>query len=170
MQLRDLFDEMPVNPGAVIPLEIEQLLRSDLDVKEDWQQAEQLLLRARSALPGQLEVLVALYKLYAYSNRFDESLQIIDEVLLSAASTAGFDPDWRKLDSGSAAWRPASGAIRKYLYSLKATGFVSLRRGDIDKAHQVLMKLQELDPQDQVGGSVVLEMANSLLEALEDEA
>lgn len=166
MQLRDLFDELPVSDAAVIPLELQQLLRADLNVKEDWQQAEQLLLKARKALPRQTEILIALYKLYAYSNRFAESLQIIQEVLQRCAEAAGFDPDWRVLDADSAKWNPAVGSVRHYLYSLKATGFVSLRSGDVDVAFAVLSKLSELDPQDQVGGSVVLEMAESLRESL----
>lgn len=148
-----------------MPLALEQLLRQDLDVKDDWQQAEQLLQRARQALPGRLEILVALYKLYAYSNRFDEALEVIDEVLNTAATKMGFNPDWRYLHSDSASWQPATGAVRLYLYSLKASGFVRLRRGDVRVAFDVLSKLLELDPHDQVGGSVVYEMADRLRES-----
>lgn len=164
MQLRDLFDEVPGGENGVIPMALQQLLREDLNVEQDWQQAERLLLKARQDLPQQLEILVALYKLYAYSNRFEESLAVIDEVLHRAATSGGFDADWRRLDAGSAAWNPAMGRVRYYLYSLKATGFVCLRSGAVEKAHAVLTKLLELDPQDQVGGSVVYEMAQSLLE------
>lgn len=164
MQLRDLFDELPINETAVVPMALQQLLREDLNVTEDWQQAEQLLIRARQALPQQLEVQIALYKLYAYSNRFDEALAVIENVLVAAATAVGFAPDWRDLDATSACWYPARGKVRQYLYSLKATGFVCLRSGAIDRAHAVLSKLQELDPGDQVGGSVVLELAESLLE------
>lgn len=164
MQLRDLFDELPVAGSGVIPLAMQQLLREDLDVASDWHGAEQLLLRARQALPEQLEIMVALYKLYAYSNRFDEALRIIDQVLEQAAGMAGFDCDWRRLTADSADWHNAKGAVRVYLYSLKATGFVRLRRGDIRIAYDVLCKLVQLDPQDQVGGSVVLDMAERVME------
>ena len=164
MQLRDLFDEVSRGDARVIPLELQQLLRRDLDVSSDWRGAEDLLLTARERLPQQLEVLVALYKLYAYSNRFDEALQVIDDTLALAAGQAGFTADWRQLDESSAAWTPARGALRTYLYSLKATGFVRLRRGDLGQAWEVLLKLQQLDPMDQVGGSVVRDMAERLLE------
>ncbi len=164
MQLRDLFDEFPGSEGSVTPIALQQLLREDLNVKQDWQQAEQLLLKARQDLPQQLEILIALYKLYAYSNRFEESLAVIDEVLHRAAESSGFDADWRQLDADSATWNPAMGRVRYYLYSLKATGFVCLRSGAVEKAHAVLIKLLELDPLDQVGGSVVYEMAQGLLE------
>ncbi len=164
MQLRDLFDEVSRGDSRVIPLELQQLLRRDLDVSSDWRSAEDLLLTAREQLPQQLEVLVALYKLYAYSNRFDDALQVIDETLALASQQAGFAADWRQLDENSAAWNPARGALRTYLYSLKATGFVRLRRGDLNEAWTVLLKLQQLDPMDQVGGSVVRDMAERLLD------
>ena len=164
MQLRDLLDELPRGNDAVIPLALQQLLRQDLNIKEDWQTAEQLLLKAQIMLPEQLEVKIALYKLYAYSNRFEESLRLINEVLNTVAGQEGFDRDWRTLTVTTACWYPAVGRLRYFLYSLKASGFVYLRSGDIDQAYAVLRKLLELDPQDQVGGSVVLELAQGLME------
>ncbi len=162
MQLRDLLDETPRQGDAVVPIALQQLLRADLDVSQEWESAEQLLLQAREAMPESLEILVALYKLYAYSNRFDQSLALIRCVLAAAASREGFDADWRRLDSDSAAWFPAEGAVRHYLYAMKAMGFVSLRKGDLATANAVLARLATLDPRDQVGGSVVLEMAQRL--------
>ncbi|WP_418259653.1 hypothetical protein [Haliea sp. E17] len=161
--MRDLLNEAPREQrGAVVPLALQQLLRADLDVSQDWETAEQILLQAREALPECLEIQVALYKLYAYSNRFEESLALITTVQASAACREGFDADWRMLQPESAAWYPAEGAVRHYLYALKAMGFVSLRRGDLATANAVLAKLASLDPRDQVGGSVVLEMAERL--------
>ncbi len=84
-------------------------------------------------------------------------------MLDAAAQRAGFAPDWRALDCDSADWHPATGDVRHYLYGLKATGFVCLRRGDVERAFAVLGKLRELDPADQVGGSVVYEFACALL-------
>ncbi|TGD75082.1 hypothetical protein E4634_03470 [Mangrovimicrobium sediminis] len=162
MQLRDLFADLPHASAAVVPLELQQLLREDLDASADWERAEALLQRAQDAMPGRLETRIARYKLYAYSNRFEQALALIEEVLASAAQGAGFSADWRSLHSGSAAWHPAEGDVRHYLYTLKAMGFVHLRRGDIDGALAVLEKLRELDPQDQVGGSVVHDIACGL--------
>ena len=173
MQLRDLFDEFPLNGSDVVPLALQQLLNESLNVCDDWERAEQLLLNARSSLPGRHEITVALYKMYAYSNRFDEALGLMNEVLCSSAVEGGFAIDWRSLDLDSAAWKDAQGVIRFYLYSMKAMGFVLLRKGEPKEAYQVLKKLQQLDPLDQVGGSVVLEMAERILdidEALDDVA
>jgi hypothetical protein len=119
-------------------------------------------------MPAKLEILVALYKMYAYSNRFDESLQRINQVLQLSSEQMGFASDWRELEPGER-WHNVSGATRLYLYSMKATGFVQLRNGNVNAAVEVLTKLEQLDPLDQVGGSVVMEMAQRLLEADADE-
>ncbi|RLT90629.1 MAG: hypothetical protein D9N13_07705 [Ketobacter sp. GenoA1] len=164
MQIKDLFDDMPLPEGAVVDIRLQKLLREPLDVCADWQRTENLLLEAHRLMPQQLEVLVALYKMYAYSNRFDESLQRIEQVLTLSAALAGFPADWGSLQAG-ATWLNATGATRLYLYSLKATGFVQLRKGNVQAALAVLQKLRELDPMDQVGGSVVWEMAQRLLDS-----
>lgn len=166
MQLRDLFDQIPVTKEKVSAIALAQLLQQELDLANNWERAEQLLLQARDQFPEHLEIPMALYKLYAYSNRFDESLALINEVLLQSATLAGFSADWRSLHSASAPWNPAQGNVRIYLYTLKASGFVRLRQGDSKVSYDALSKLCELDPQDQVGGSVVYEMAVKIKEDL----
>lgn len=163
MQLRDLFDEFPVDKGEVVPLALQQLLKTSLDVLEDWNRAEKLLLDTRELLPERLEILVALYKMYAYSNRFEAALTLIDEVLARAAKLGGFPVDWQQLEPDSASWMEAHGAVRFYLYSMKARGFVLIRLGEVEQAYAILSKLQQLDPKDQVGGSVLLDIAERLL-------
>jgi tetratricopeptide (TPR) repeat protein len=164
MQLRDLFDEFPLIKDEAYPLVLQNLLREDLDVYKDAQRTERLLLEARALLPGRLEILIALYKMYAYAYRMEESLALVDEVLARAAAQGGFSADWRQLKPDSARWSPAQGMARVFLYSLKARGFVLMRKGELPQAVEVLAKLDELDPQDQVGGSVVLQMAKRLQE------
>ncbi len=164
MQLRDLFIDSPLGQGGVTPIELQRLINSDLDVLTDWRRTEGLLLDACERLPRSLEPHIALYKMYAYANRFEDALAQIDYVLTQAAAQGGFGADWTKLNAKSADWNHAQGPLRHYLYSLKALGFVRLRQGRIDEARRVLTRLCTLDPEDQVGGSVVLGMAERLME------
>ncbi len=169
MLLRDLFDDFPLNGSGVVPLELQQLLKTPLNIADDWERVEHLLLQAREKMPDRLEITVALYKMYAYSNHLDESLGLINEVLCKSATAGGFTINWCWVSQDSADWQNAVGPVRFYLYSMKAMGFVLLRRGDPETAYQVLKKLQELDPRDQVGGSVVREMAERILEIDSEE-
>lgn len=168
MQIRDLFDDFPLSGNDVVPLELQQLLKTSLDVMDDWERVDKLLQEAREKLPGRYEISVALYKMYAYSNRFDQALGLINEVICDCANECKINIDWRKQNINSHHWQNASGAERAYLYSLKAMGFVLLRKGELDLSLEVLKKLQELDPQDQVGGSVLLEVVERILDD-EDE-
>jgi len=170
MQLRDLFDEFPLVKDDAYPIMLQNLLRENLDVYRDIQRTERLLLEARALLPDRLEILIALYKMYAYSYRTEESLALVDEVLERAAAQGGFSADWRQLQRDSAHWSPAQGMARVYLYTLKARGFVLMRKGELPQAIEVLRKLEELDPEDQVGGSVVHQMAKRLQEDEEADA
>ncbi|WP_296983939.1 MULTISPECIES: hypothetical protein [unclassified Thalassolituus] len=165
MLIRDLFGDAPLSEEDKSSLDIQRLLREPINIQQDWQRAEQLLLGAVRKMPQRLEVKIALYKMYAYANRFDASRELIFKVLEQAASQVGFEPDWRSLTINSVDWSKPAGATRLYLYSMKALGFVSLRVGNIPLATAVLEKLLELDPADEVGGSVVYDMAQSLLDA-----
>jgi hypothetical protein len=176
MLLRDLFDEPPQLP----PLDptstegeastsrraqvIETLLNESLDVFTDWPRAEHLLLAAQAQLPDQLEFSVALYKMYAYSNRHYEALTLITHVLMECARQTDLPTDPAELQSRHAQWEMTSGPKRKYLYALKARGFVLLRKRDLAAAEAALSQLALIDPLDQVGGSVVRDMAERVRE------
>lgn len=160
MQVRDLFEEP--QSGEELP-HLQALLDAPLDVFSDWQRAEHLLLAARAQLPQRLELTAALYKLYAYSNRNQEALTLIRAVLADAAREADLPRDYLRLEARHAQRTPARGAVRHYLYALKAMGYVLLRMGELDAAVSVLTKLRAIDPFDQVGWSVVLGMAERIL-------
>jgi len=170
MLIRDLFGDAPLSEEDKSSLEIQRLLRAPINIQDDWQRAENLLKNAIRRMSGRLEIKIALYKMYAYANRFDASRELIYQVLTQAAEQSGFNPDWRQLTPATIDWRSPEGAVRLYLYSLKAMGFVSLRAGNIPLATSALEKLLELDPADQVGGSVVYDMARSLTEDMLEEA
>lgn len=54
MQVRDLLDDIPMSQDSVIPLEMKQLLREELNIAQDWEHAESLSQRAIEAMPDQL--------------------------------------------------------------------------------------------------------------------
>jgi len=162
-----LFHDLPVPDDESTPEPLRQLLREPLDVTRDWGRAEHLLLRAQAQLPERLEISVALYKMYAYSNRHHEALLLIDGVLCQAAERAGFEDEVRGDRLTSRRFEEATGATRQYLYALKAKAFVTLRMGKLMQAEVVLAQLEALDPFDQVGGSVVADMARRMREAEE---
>jgi hypothetical protein len=164
MQVRDLFDDMPLPEDGPDAETVRALLTAPLDLRHGWSRTERLIDDARHALPARLELDIAMYKLHAYSGRLESAEALIMSTLERAAAAGGFDADASSLDAPDPRWLPAAGPARVYLYSLKALGFVRLRRENLAGALDALNALGRLDPTDQVGGSVVREMANRLLD------
>ncbi len=150
-----------------MPPAVNKLLQEAVAAREDKPRAERLLWAAHETDPRRLEVYVALYKFYFYQGRFEQAREVAQQGLRAAAGQGDFPADWRGLTVASADWTRPEGAERFYLYTLKALGFISLRMREFTLALAILDKLHELDPQDQVGGSVILDLARGVGE---DEA
>lgn len=139
--------------------DLNDLLQKAARSYDEPAQAEILLKQAYELDNKQLAVYLALYKFYAYQNRMKEAEAIVDEGLAVAADRGNFPNNWQTLNYYSTDWSNPTGAKRFYLYSLKALAFIYLRQDKREDAFKVLAKLQELDPNDEVGGSVVVNLA-----------
>lgn len=148
--------------GRAIPAEVNACLQQAVACADDFERAREWLYRARDMKPDQLEVYIALYKFCFYRGHLDEAEEIALQALQQSALRGGFDVDWQKLDVDSTDWTQMDGPARVYLYSLKALSFIRLRKGEQEQAIQQLDKLQELDVNDQVGASVIRDLACAL--------
>ena len=125
---------------------------------------ESLLLEARRRWPQEPDAHIGLYKFYFVTRRYAEAEAAVWLALREAAQAAGFDRNYRRLHAASADWAQRRGAVRLYLFSLKALGVIRLRRGRVAQAQSVLEKLLELDPVDEIGGGAFLHIARSFSE------
>jgi tetratricopeptide (TPR) repeat protein len=141
--------------------EVNACLQQAVACANDFERARSLLHQAKDMDPDQLEVYTALYKFYFYRGYLDEAELVTVESLARAAQQGGFSRDFEQLTPACTDWQAQGGPARAFLYSLKALSFIRLRKDDRAGAMAVLDKLQELDPEDQVGGSVILELAEA---------
>lgn len=141
------------------------IAQEPLGVFNQWQRVEQLLCDAQQQVPNELSLSEALYKMYAYSNQFENALVHIQWVLAQSSHTCNLPTNPLNAQPEQAQHAPLSRAARYYLYALKAYAFVSLRQGEIERAQNLVAQLTMLDPLDQVGGSVVAELAGRVAEA-----
>lgn len=144
------------------PAELQSILSEAVVLYEDTERAEAALWRAFDLAPDRSEVYVALYKFYFYKNRIEEAEKVVHMALNKAAIQGGFWADWNDLTPASAQWSPAGPSERFFLYSLKALAFISLRQERSELAGEILAKLLELDPDDQVGASVINDLHQGL--------
>jgi len=148
--------------GRDIPAEINACLQQAVACADDFERARALFYRARDMAPDQLEVYIALYKFCFYRGHFAEAEQVALDALAQSAARGHFSADWQLLDAATTDWSIAEGAARVYLYSLKALAFIRLRIGDHPSSREILCKLEQLDPHDLVGGSVISTLAEAL--------
>ena len=145
-----------------MPANVNLVMQQAVAASADPAQAESLLWEANKLDPEQLAVYVALYKFYFYKNRLLEANQVVELALSQSARLGGFDNDWRCLNEESTDWKRRDGPQRYYLYSLKALSFIRLRQGNHIEGKAVLQKLREIDPEDQVGASVLEDLASAI--------
>ena len=148
--------------GRDIPPAVNACLQEAVACADDFERARELFYRARDMQPDQLEVYIALYKFCFYRGHLDEAEQVALDALQQSAKRGGFTADWQALETASTDWSLHEGPARVFLYSLKALAFIRLRKGDHDVAKNILAKLQQLDTQDLVGGSVIMTLAEAL--------
>lgn len=154
--------------GHGLPVNIKLLLQRATRAYEDTALAESLLMQARQLAPDALEVCIALYKFYFYKYRLAEAEAVALQTLTRAAELGGFDPDWNVLDIHSADWSEPLGPERAYLFTLKALAFINLRLERMEESKAILDKLDQLDPMDQVGASVIRALAVRMEEDLDE--
>lgn len=128
----------------------------------DWRESESLLLRAQQASPGCLHVYYTLYKLYAVHNRLSDAERAVHMALDAAARLVQIDSDWQLLTAQSCDWAQVDSPQHFFLFSLKAFAYIRLRQQRLPEARQILAKLQEIDPQDTVGASVIQAYADGV--------
>ena len=153
------FHEDRVMFGVNIPNNVNAFLQKAVAAYDEPALAERLLWQAQQTDPNQLEVYVALYKFYFYKNRISEAESVVFKALEQSAELGNFHDDWNQLTPLSTDWFCIDNPQRLYLYALKALSFIRLRQANVEGAENILDKLQELDPTDQVGGSVLRALA-----------
>ncbi len=149
-----------------IPESVNKLLQAAVVAhRTDKAQAEQLFLHAYQADRNCLQTYFALYKFYFNQSRFSEAEYFVTAGLEEAARQGGFPSDYRLLYRDKAKWDLYSSEISLfYLYTLKALAFIKLRQHQSAQSYLILMMMQDLDPEDRSGASVIMALAEALQE------
>jgi hypothetical protein len=146
--------------GAVPPAVADWLAQA-VAAYHNTERAEFLLCTAQALAPDCLPVYFAMYKFYFYKLMLPQAEEVALQALDLAARQGGFSPDWPRLDACSTDWQRVDAPQHFYLFTLKALAFIRLRRGQAEDSQAILAKLQELDPLDTVGASVIRDLAAS---------
>lgn len=127
--------------------------------RRDPTRADELFREALALAPHELATYYCLYKIHTYMGNLEVALTVASQGMQEAARQAGWpsDPElWPPQDS---AGPPAE---RFALYTLKALSFIQLKRGEREKALDLLRILRSLDPRGSVGWTVIDELAQGV--------
>jgi len=149
-----------------IPVEVNNLLQAAVAASSvDQAQAETLFLQAQTLDSHCLQTYFALYKFYFFQKRLVDAERIVLAGLEESAHQGGFPNDYRQLVGNLQKWNLyANESSLFYLYTLKALAFIKLRLGFTLDAQFVLSQLQQLDPEDRSGASVIMDLAAGVTE------
>ncbi len=149
-----------------IPTEVNHLLQAAVAASSvDQNRAEKLFLQAQALDSGCLQTYFALYKFYFFQKRLIDAERIVIAGLEESARQGGFPSDYRRLAQNRQKWDLYANEITLfYLYTLKALAFIKLRLGFTIDAQLVLSHLQQLDPKDLSGASVIIDLAAGITE------
>lgn len=144
-----------------IPSEVNNLLQAAVAASSvDQSRAENLFLQAQTLDSHCLQTYFALYKFYFFQKRLVDAERIVLAGLEESARQGGFPSDYRQLAGNIQKWNLyANESALFYLYTLKALAFIKLRLGFTLDAQLVLSHLQQLDPEDLSGASVIMDLA-----------
>lgn len=145
-----------------LPPAVDDILQQGVSLYRHDRAAADARFRDALALdPSALATYLCLYKIYAYQGRLDEALEIAQAGLTEAARQVGWPTDWQLWQRGvigDAGSEPA----RFALYTLKALSFIHLKRNEADEGRRILAKLEELGQLEEVGGTVIADLADAL--------
>ncbi|MDO9424153.1 MAG: hypothetical protein Q7T40_08190 [Methylobacter sp.] len=149
-----------------MPAEVNNLLQAAVAASSvDQSRAESLFLQAQTLDSHCLQTYFALYKFYFFQKRLVDAERIVLAGLEESAKQGGFPNDYRRLVQSQPKWNLyANESTLFYLYTLKALAFIRLRQGFTTDAQLVLSHLQQLDPEDLSGASVIMDLAAGITE------
>jgi hypothetical protein len=149
-----------------MPSEVNHLLQAAVAASSvDQGRAETLFLQAQALDRRCLQTYFALYKFYFFQKRLIDAERIVIAGLEESARQGGFPSDYRRLAKNRQKWDLYANEITLfYLYTLKALAFIKLRLGFTTDAQLVLSHLQQLDPEDLSGASVIIDLAAGVTE------
>jgi len=149
-----------------MPAEVNNLLQAAVAASSvDPCRAENLFLQAQTLDSHCLQTYFALYKFYFFQKRLADAERIVIAGLEESARQGRFPSDYRRLAQNRQKWNLYANEITLfYLYTLKALAFIKLRQGYSIDAQLVLSHLQQLDPEDLSGASVIMDLAAGVTE------
>jgi len=139
--------------GGGLSPQVEALIQRAGQLRERPGEALPLLEQARTAAPRHPAPLIALYRFHFYAHQLEQARAVGEDALAVARTALG--PNFGDLPPSDDDARHDA-AVRFYLFTLKGLAYLNMRLGNMEDARPMLRELRRLDPNDHVGGALLL--------------
>ena len=136
----------------------EEQLRLASHAYADDAKAEMHLALAKAVAPDNPVVQVGEYRYYFYKGRLQEALNIAEHCISNVATELQLPLHWMEVTPLHADFGSDEPAHRFYLFCLKAYAYLLLRLNRLAEGAIAAEKLLELDPDNKIGGQVLLDV------------
>lgn len=159
MDLQDFKSEMLYFEEDINPKVVALVNRAAADYGEH---SEGLLLEAHRLDKEDLTVLVGLYRLYYFQQRYQEGIEIAHEVMQVVGQRLKLTKSWQDLQEADVARAVLHSfcMVRLYFFALKAAGYLHLRQSNLDTGRAMLEKVRSLDYEDRIGAGALIDVLN----------
>ena len=151
---------MTVNyePFAVfqVPDNVRGLLIQAAETWADKAKSGQCISQALQEADDYPDILVAACRYFYYQDQGAMALEMAQRILAKLKIQENLPDDWEMLKQVLLCRRQEPN-IRLYLNTYAATGFIYAKMNDVEQATTVTEKIQEIDPDDEIGASLLLE-------------
>jgi tetratricopeptide (TPR) repeat protein len=139
-----------------VPETVKTLLMLAASNWENTAEADKYINQALTEAETYPDILVAAYRYFYYKGNHLMAHQMADRVLAKVKKSENLPSDWEQLKPILMSRRNHPD-IRRYLNAYAATGFILAKMGEVEQAQKVIENIQEIDPEDELGASIVLD-------------
>ncbi len=133
------------------PPEAVALLRSAAMAYLDTEVALKYLKEADRLYGDSIPVVVGIYKFHFYKGMLREAIPYALKAARIMGDRLGLPDSFEQVRPEDAAFSEYEQEPRFYMFAMKAAGYLHARLGEMEKALEILRKVQELDSRDRMG-------------------
>jgi tetratricopeptide (TPR) repeat protein len=152
---------MKINPESFalfhVPENVRTLLIQAAEAWHDKVQSEHCIHQALQEADHYPDILVAACRYFYYQDEGAMALRMAQRILENVKLEEDLPDDWEHLKL-ILMNRRCDPNVRLYLNTYAATGFIYAKMNDVEQATNITEKIQEVDPDDEIGASLLLEV------------
>ncbi len=138
-----------------VPENIKELLILATQSWEDTGKSQKYIQQALDKTGDNIDVLVAAYRYFYYKNNYALALITVEKLIAKIQEMEKLPNNWQQLPS-ILVQRQEETQIRLYLRAYAASGLVLAKLGELERAKEISLNIQDMGTKDKFGADILL--------------